>query len=617
MMLVGFVVSESEAAPYKLMADDAGIFDHFGWAVATNGNTALVGAYLYSQIIVDDGTVYVFKRNDSYWQSSGKLIPLDPGRNSRLFGYAVDIDDKTAVIGAPLADSGGSVYIFQYNGIVWYQKARLVADDANGDVAFFGCSVAIDGNTVIIGAQYDNQGAENSGAAYVFKRDGSTWTQEAKLKPSDADADQWFGYSVAIDANTAVVGAHAVGWNTTSGWAYIYQRNNSTWTEKARLMESDSSDSVAIFDRTVVVGNKRNWNVGVYTYEDISVQGDWSLLHTTHISATPGDSFGSSVALDVNTLVIGAEHAEGTDFLTGRVTVYRRQNLSWIKDKQLAADDGQGNDQFGCSVALSNGTIVVGAQGADGGSEYSGAAYVFNGYLPQEQPSALYVSDRYGYMIRVDLNTLAMEKLPQPMNVGIVQGIAYDPFREVIYGITSYDGPAKLVIIDRDSGAGQVVGTIGGSFRDIACHPLTGRIYACLDQLIEIDPNNATATIIGTIRRTDNNAKVTLSGLGFDEQGNLYGSGNTKIGQGVKELYRINPSNASATYLASTSPAMFVGDITFDWYSGQAYGVQSYLPGPVSQLLTIDLNSGITSIAAHLTDIGANNVSGLAFVPWR
>jgi hypothetical protein len=251
LILLGIMSGVSQAAASKLTADDSETFDHFGHAVAIDHNTVLVGAYS-KQGLIDDGAVYVFKHNGSTWEPASRLRPLDPGWPSRHFGYAVAVDANTAIVGAPWASGGGSAYIFQYDGIEWYQQARLVANDANGDFVLFGCSVAVNGDTVIVGAKNDNQGSENSGAAYIFKRDGSIWTQQTKLKASDADADPWFGHAVAIDANTAVVGAHSVGWNTPSGWAYIFQWNGSTWTEKARLMENDSSDCVAICDRTVV-----------------------------------------------------------------------------------------------------------------------------------------------------------------------------------------------------------------------------------------------------------------------------------------------------------------------------------------------------------------------------
>ena len=929
-LLAGFMVSESEASPYKLMADDSDVFDQFGCSVAVDGNTVLVGAYNHSQTMGNDGAVYVFNRHGSSWESPTQLMPLDAGWNSREFGYAVAMDANTAIVGAPWASGGGCAFIFQYDGIEWYQQARLVANDANGDFALFGCSVAIDGDSVLVGAHYDNQDAENSGAAYVFKRDGSLWTQQARLKPSDAGADQWFGYSVAIDANTAVVGAHSVGWNTTSGWAYIYQQSGSTWTEKAKLDGSNSSDCVAIDGRTVVVGNQWDWNTGVYTYEDISAEGNWSQMHTTTMTGTPGDFFGSSVAIEGDVLVVGAEHADGMNFLSGAVTVYRRKELSWIQDQELMADEGQWNDQFGSSVAISNGTIVVGAQGADGASTFSGAAYVFDYNLPEEtaptssefilcavdyygkflhidpnsgeteiirtdlpldlqalayspdgilyaattdgdmytidpisgetvhflslnwrimsmafSPSGdlyataiistgptvenlrildintgtftdvgtlwgdgdsvqgldfrngtlygnnpfrlqgetfglyqidlddvemhciaemstadtnqslafapdgslyaiggrefcqlnpddgsiigsiitlpgdfrgleaiplnkmvtaagvvtlsgqedhsgvsisfsrvadnslitsvqttsegfwsqsgfgtgtyrvtpskpgwtfipayrdfnsasstldfvgerqaqtdsfLYGSARGGQLIRIHLDSLTMENLPQRMGTGNVVGITYDYDQKTMYGITSYDGPSRLVTINVDSGAGQFVGTVGGTLRDIACNPVTGVLYGCSNELMILDPTDATPTLIGTIRRTDNHAVVSLAGLGFDEQGNIYGSGTSVTGQGLKELYSINISDASATYLSSSSPASFVSAIAFEPKSGQVFASQNYSPGPVSQLLTLDLDTGETSVIADFTDIEACYVDGLAFAPGR
>jgi hypothetical protein len=289
------------------------------------------------------------------------------------------MDGTTAVGGAPWATGGGSAYVFYHDGSGWSQQARLVGS-ATDDWENFGCSVAISGDTLIVGANYEDHGTvQSAGAAYVFKRSGTIWSKEARLISSDAQADQWFGYSVAVYGDTAVVGAHPVS-QATAGWAYIFQRSGSTWTQRKRLTESESSDAVAVYDRTVVVGDKWDWSVGVYAYRDTSVAGDWSSLSTTRIGASQtnaGDFFGSALAIDGDTLVVGAESADGLDTSSGAAYIYKWNGSTWTLHETLTASDGDFADEFGVSVAISGDIRIVGADMADGGASSSGAAYAY------------------------------------------------------------------------------------------------------------------------------------------------------------------------------------------------------------------------------------------------
>eukprot|EP00729_Bicosta_minor_P004642 gene4642-7883_t len=217
----------------KLVGSDAADWrDYFGRSVAISGSTAVVGAFGDDGSGPDSGSAYVFQTSDggATWTEVAKLVASDAAEYDYV-GYSVAISGSTAVVGA-FGDDGsgpdsGSAYVFQASdgGATWTEVAKLVASDA-AEYDYFGRSVAISGSTAVVGAYEDNDGGTNSGSAYVFQTSdgGATWTEVAKLVASDAASFDYFGYSVAISGNTAVVGAYGVYGNDAShrGSAYMF-----------------------------------------------------------------------------------------------------------------------------------------------------------------------------------------------------------------------------------------------------------------------------------------------------------------------------------------------------------------------------------------------------------
>ena len=218
------LVSSVHAAEFKLTASDGAADDEFGYSVAIDGEYALVGAYGDDDNGNYSGSAYVFKRDGSSWTQQAKLVASD-GAAGDYFGYSVAIDGEYSLVGAYGDDdngsTSGSAYVFKRDGSSWTQQAKLVASDgAAGD--YFGYSVALDGEYALMGAFLDDDKGSKSGSAYVFKRDGSSWTQQAKLVASDGAVDDYFGYSVAIDGEYALVGAYRDDdKGTNSGSAYV------------------------------------------------------------------------------------------------------------------------------------------------------------------------------------------------------------------------------------------------------------------------------------------------------------------------------------------------------------------------------------------------------------
>ena len=179
----------------------------------------------------DAGAAYVFIRKQTGWALQAKLIPSD-GEPEDLFGFSVAMDGDTVIVGShrsnvPGADAG-SAYIFVRRGSDWIQQARLIANDAN-EFEWFGYAVAISGNTAIVGAIRSNTTGKDSGAAYIFVRNGDLWTQQAKLVGDNTEPRDNFGFSVAVSGDIVVIGSPG---NTSTGSAYIFEREGAEWVQR-------------------------------------------------------------------------------------------------------------------------------------------------------------------------------------------------------------------------------------------------------------------------------------------------------------------------------------------------------------------------------------------------
>jgi hypothetical protein len=217
--------------------------------VALSGTTAVVGALGNN----GRGAAYVFTGSGSTWTQQAKLTASD-GAPFDDFGISVALSGTTAVVGALGNNGRGAAYVFTGSGSTWTQQAKLTASDgAPGDE--FGISVALSGTTAIVGAY---GGKSFTGAAYVFTNSGSTWTQQAKLTASDGAANNDFGFSVALSGSTAVVGAF--GNSSGIGAAYMFTRSGTTWSQQAKLTASGGGfgNSVTLSGSTALVGAPLN-----------------------------------------------------------------------------------------------------------------------------------------------------------------------------------------------------------------------------------------------------------------------------------------------------------------------------------------------------------------------
>ncbi len=401
-----------------LKASNTGADDYFGWSVGVSGDTVVVGAAYEDSSATGvngdesdnsanvSGAAYVFVRSGTTWIQQAYLKASNAGQWN-MFGHAVAVSGNTIVVGAhgeKSTSSGvngdqsqtefifGAAYVFVRSGTNWAQEAYLKASNT-GNADQFGFAVSVSGNTILVGAYGEDSNArgvngnqtfniaEDSGAAYVFVRAGTNWTQQAYLKASNTGVGDSFGWSVGVSSDTVVVGAWGEASNATgvhgnqrdnsarnSGAAYVFVRNGTTWTQQAYLKASNTGIddwfglSVAVSSDTVVVG-----------------AGGWG-----------GE--------DSNATGVNGNQSDNSAGGSGASYVFVRSGTNWTQQAYLKASNTGGalpgedlGDNFGASVAVSGDTVVVGAYLEDssatgvGGDQSdnsaggAGAAYIFTG----------------------------------------------------------------------------------------------------------------------------------------------------------------------------------------------------------------------------------------------
>ncbi len=378
----------SQVLEQKLTANDGEQNDLFARSVAISGDIAIVGAFLEDDKGTNAGAAYIFIRSGNTWVEQAKLTASDGGAGDR-FGSSVSIDNNTVIISAPNDDdegtNAGAAYIFTRSGSTWIEQDKLTVSDSDG----FGNDVAISGDTVIVGASEDFHAGPFSGAAYIFTRSGSNWNEQAKLIGSDPGEEKQFGWSVAIDGDSAIVGAilDYPSSGTVSGAAYTFARSNSIWTEQAKIIPTDASSgdrfgwSVAISNDTALIGAKENFvpNVGsagsayVYTHSN----GNWTQEAKLIASdAQSNDMFGTSVSISGDFALVGAANENDNSSARAAYSFTRASGI-WSEQTKLTASDGEQGDMFGLSVATSGNTALVSAYKDDDKASGSGSAYAF------------------------------------------------------------------------------------------------------------------------------------------------------------------------------------------------------------------------------------------------
>jgi len=403
------------------------------------------------RILIDD-SMASYPITIDPWVQKDKLTVWF-GKTGDYFGSSVAIDGDTVVVGAPQDDFGGntdqgSAYVFEKSGNSWTRTGELIPNDGE-DYDYFGSSVAIDGDTVVVGAPHGFHNSPYQGSAYVFKKSGNIWYQTAKITASDGVANDSFGVSVAIDGHHVVVGAsrdYVFDWRVP-GSAYVFSYMYLPvyppvylWTQTAKLTESDGAmrnefgGSVSISGDTVVVGAAYDdSNQGsAYVFEKPGIS--WvNMTPTAKLTASDpaiNDLFGYSVSISGDTVVVGAIGDDDK----GSAYVFEKPGVGWVNmtpTANLMANNGADSTCFGISVSISGDTVVVGAA-YDGSNQ--GSAYVF------EKPGISWVNmtptakltasdgaadDHFGRSVAIDGDTVVVGVAGDDFGGNTNQGSAY------------------------------------------------------------------------------------------------------------------------------------------------------------------------------------------------
>jgi hypothetical protein len=339
----------------KLLPGDGAAGDYFGYSVSISGDTAIVGAMWDDDNHLSSGSAYIFSRDQGgadNWGQVKKLLPSD-GAAGDYFGRSVSISGDAAIVGTMWDDDNGSAYIFsrdQGGADNWGEVKKLLPGDGAGS-DHFGGSVSISGDTAIVAANGDDDNGSGSGSAYIFSRDqggADNWGQVKKLLPGDGAADDYFGHSVSISGDTAIVGAYGDDDNGSgSGSAYIFTRDQGgadNWGQVKKLLPGDGAAGV------------------------------W---------------FGASVSISGDTAIVGARWDDDNGSSSGSAYIFSHDQGgadNWGEVKKLLASDGAAGDEFGYSVSISGDTAIVGAMWDDDNGNNSGSAYVYRQVTTKAMP---------------------------------------------------------------------------------------------------------------------------------------------------------------------------------------------------------------------------------------
>lgn len=346
--------------------------DKFGGALAVDSDVLVVGN------TSPNGGAFVFERvpgND--WVQTQEL-EIPPSAQLHWFGQAVAVDGGTLVVSAPDepgTNGNGAVYVFGQSSGLWVEQQRLTASEPSA-WADFGERLSLDGTTLVVSADLENP----VGAAYVFERAGDEWIEHQRLIPSDASSARSFGTAVALEGDTLLVSdSGASGPEYQNGAVHSFRRTGVVWTEEQRITASDATDFGAFGGTMSLLGTSLlvKGNSAVYVFERDT--GSW----VERQRLRPSDSttqvfFGTGVSSCTVTAAIGAPGDDDGGLEAGAVYTFERAGEEWLERDKLVGRDDSAHDQFGRSVAVWSHTAVVGAPYDENGVADAGAAYFYD-----------------------------------------------------------------------------------------------------------------------------------------------------------------------------------------------------------------------------------------------
>lgn len=355
-------LAEDFGKPYDIAPDD----------IDMEGNIAIVGYRGYG--------AYIYTLNKGEW-SLQQIIECPDETFNAEFGAAVGISGGWAVVGASVdfsyqGEDPGAAYMFHRENNQWVFNTELIPSEAG--LGLYGAGVAMDGEFVVVasGGVESYMGTRAPGRAFIFKREDNTWVEQQKLMPSDSAEYDYFGSSVEIDKNVMIIGAdRGLYGGNDHGAAYIFRTNGQQWNEEDILTDTATNtrmgSAVSVSGNYVIVGaygtDDQEWDAGaVYVYHKDPLTEDSWQLDAKLVSADPRafDHFGKSVAINGHFAVVSAWWKDVAGSNSGAAYLYKLEGDIWTEKLELIAGDASSSDRFGSNVALGNGLIMVSSETA-------------------------------------------------------------------------------------------------------------------------------------------------------------------------------------------------------------------------------------------------------------
>ncbi|MEN9442875.1 MAG: hypothetical protein RLZ33_2952 [Bacteroidota bacterium] len=387
-LFIGFGQSLTEFE--KILGSDVEFGDWYTSSMTANGNRAILGSWGDDiNGFPDVGSAYIYEKINGKWIEQIKLLASD-GEESDYFGYSVGISGDIAVVGAYLDDdlglNAGAVYIFNYNGSSWVQTDKIyAADGSSGDV--FGRSIDIEGKRIVIGADGDFYNGTSAGSAYIFENQGGNWVETAHLSPSDGVNYDRFSNCVSISGDRVLIGAKDHDFlGAESGAAYVFKYNGTIWTQEAKLLASDGitddsfSCSVAIDGTQILIGACQDQSLsGSGAAYLFNFDGN-SWIQTQKIiapDAIAGLIFGRKVDIINDNLLVGADGDNTMALHSGSAYFFKKNGSNWYYNSKMTPSDGAVFGDFGLNLALTENEALIGATGDNGPVSGIASFYTF------------------------------------------------------------------------------------------------------------------------------------------------------------------------------------------------------------------------------------------------
>ena len=374
-------------ADFKIVASDGSLDDRFGKAVSLSENWLAIGANRDDDNGSNSGSVYVYSYENTEILEEHKILAFDGDYND-YFGKSLAIDDNWLVVGALYdnvnGEKSGSAYIYHYDDSNWHFHTKLIPPDGS-PYDRFGYSIDIDDSHIVVGAVYDDDMGEDSGSVYVYSNESDSWVLKTKLYSSNHEAGDYFGVSVSLNIDRLAVGAAYNDQNGTNSGSVTLFKYEDDWEEQQILLAPDGQE-YDLFGNDIDIYNNR-LIVGAFHKDDIYMNSGSVYIYTLlddlfnfSFSLSPTDqSLNDNFGLSVSIFedFISVGSIDDDNGLnSGAVYIYQIDDYAALNELKYIPEDASEYDEFSGSISLYNNNILVGAQFDDDLGDSSGSAYL-------------------------------------------------------------------------------------------------------------------------------------------------------------------------------------------------------------------------------------------------